>query len=322
MRAKSNLKNLMNSANPAIRTAARSAYKVYRKIYDSKMSYAFRFKPYLSDEKYLNYLYKKHFGVHPNLDHPTNFNEKNNWRKLHDRRPEYTDMVDKYKFKSYVERKAGPGYTIPLIGVWDQPEDVPYDKLPGKFVLKANHDGGVIVCRDKDTFDKEKAIKDLNYALGCDYFVQSREWPYKNVERKVICEEYMGENLTDYKNYCFNGKLMYTFVWKNVSRADGRKPTPYFCGAYDRNWEKTDLSLKYDSLDETIPKPDKYDEMVALAEKLSAGIPFVRTDCYLIDGHVYAGEMTFFPWGGFLKFQDEKWNQKLGELEQLPENIE
>ena len=152
-----------------------------------------------------------------------------------------------------------------------------------------------------------------------DYFPMSREWPYKNVERKIICEQYMGENLTDYKNYCFNGKMLYSFVWKNESRADGRKPEAFFCGAYDREWKKTGIDIDYPSRTDVIDKPDCYDEMVVIAEKMSAGIPFVRVDCYIINNHVYVGEMTFFPWGGFQKFKDEYWNDYLGQLEKLPQ---
>lgn len=186
-------------------------------------------------------------------------------------------------------------------------------------MLKVNHAGGVIVCRDKGRFDKKGAIKELREALKADYFYGSREWPYKNVKRKVICEAYMGENLTDYKNYCFNGKLQYTFVWENESRSDGRKPTAYFCGAYDRQWQKSGIDIDYPTHDKLVGKPDCYEELVEIAEKMSAGIPFVRVDCYIINNQVYVGEMTFFPWGGFMKFKDEAWNRALGDLEELPD---
>lgn len=278
----------------------------------------FRYKGYWNDKKYVSYKFKKLFGKELNLDNPENFNEKNNWRKLYDRKDIYTDMVDKYKIKSVVNDRCGEGYTFKILGAWDNPKDIDFDVLPDKFVLKVNHAGGVIVCRDKNSFDRKKAIKELNQTLKTNYFIMSREWPYKNVDRKIIAEEYMGENLIDYKNYCFNGKLMYTFVWKNISREDGRKPTAHFCGAYDTDWNKTDIEIDYPSLDETVEKPLCYDLMKEVSEKMSADIPFVRTDCYIINDKVYVGEMTFFPWGGFMKFKDEKWNRKLGELQKLP----
>lgn len=138
------------------------------------------------------------------------------------------------------------------------------------------------------------------------------------MERKIIAEAYMGENLIDYKNYCFGGKLMYTFVWKNHSREDGLKPEAHFCGAYDRNWENSGIEIDYPTDEVEVPKPMCYEKMVSVAEKLSEGITFVRVDCYIIDNLVYVGEMTFFPWGGFQKFKDERWNDYLGRLEELP----
>ena len=292
---------------------------MYKWFSDSKLVYSIRFCPDMDDEKYIVRKYKRIFHTAPNLVSPQNFNEKNNWRKLHDHRNIYTSMVDKYKLKEIVCEKCGKGYTFPLIGVWDKPQDIDFSTLPDQFVLKVNHAGGVIVCRSKTSFNIQEAVADLMREQMRDYFPMSREWPYKNVERKIICEQYMGENLTDYKNYCFNGKMLYSFVWKNESRADGRKPEAFFCGAYDREWKKTGIDIDYPSRTDVIDKPDCYDEMVVIAEKMSAGIPFVRVDCYIINNHVYVGEMTFFPWGGFQKFKDEYWNDYLGQLEKLPQ---
>ena len=273
----------------------------------------------MPDKEYIDRLYYAKFGSHIDWNDSKNFNEKNNWRKLYDRRPIYTDMVDKYKVKGIIAERAGKEHTFPLLGVWDTPEEIDFTTLPEQFVLKPNHSGGVIVCRDKSCFNQSVAIKELRREYQREFYRYSREWPYKNVERKIIAEQYMGENLTDYKNYCFNGKLQYTFVWQNESRADGRKPQAYFCGAYDRKWEKSGIRIGYPSRDLQIEKPACYDELIRVAEAMSKGIPFVRVDCYIIDEHVYIGEMTFFPWGGFMKFEDEKWDQLLGDLEVLPE---
>lgn len=273
----------------------------------------------MNDEKYIHYLYKKRFKRELSLSDPKTFTEKCNWRKLHDRQDIYTSMVDKYKVKEIIEERCGKEYMIPLLGVWDKPESIDFDVLPIKFVLKANHAGGVIICRDKTIFDTDKAKSFLTYSLKDDYYSRSREWPYKKVQRKIVCEEYIGENLTEYKNYCFNGKLEYTFVWKNKSEVNGLKPKAYFTGAYDREWHKTDIKIAYPSLDEDYKKPEHYDTLVEIVEKMSEGIPFVRVDCYILDNRIYVGEMTFFPWGGFMKFIDEKWNLKLGEMMTLSE---
>lgn len=177
--------------------------------------------------------------------------------------------------------------------------------------------GGIVACKDKYIFDKEKAIKDLRIMQNLNYYCLSREWPYKNVDRKILAEQYMGENLIDYKNYCFDGHVMYTLVWENQSREDGRKPEPYFCGAYDRHWIKTGMKLGYPSHDKLIQRPDNYSEMIKIAEKLSDGFPFVRVDCYVLNSKVYVGEMTLFPWGGFQIFVDEEWDYILGDMEKL-----
>ena len=276
------------------------------------------FYNWMPDDLFLKKRFLLFMGKELDLKNPKSFNEKNNWRKLNDRKDIYTQMADKYGAKSVIADRVGEEFTFPLLGVWNRAEDIDFSKLPDQFVLKVNHAGGVIVCRNKATFDKNKAIKALKRDLKIDYFIQSREWPYKNIQRKIICEKYMGENLTDYKNYCFNGKLHYTFVWENQSRKDGRKPAAFFCGAYNRDWEKSEIDIDYPTQDVALKKPQCYEEMVRIAETMSAGIPFVRIDCYIINNRVYVGEMTFFPWGGFMRFKDEKWDLMLGALEELP----
>ena len=220
-----------------------------------------RFRPYKSDASYIKWLFKKRFHKECNLDTPRTFNEKNNWRKLHDRKDIYTSMVDKYRVKAVIAERAGEEHAIKLLGVWEDPRDIDFDSLPDQFVLKANHAGGVIVCRDKSKLNKKEVIKELRQAKKINYFWRSREWPYKNVKRCIIAEEYIGENLVDYKNYCFNGKLGYTFVWENVSRADGRKPKAHFCGAYDRDWNRSEIDIDYPAMDKIAEKPQGYEKM-------------------------------------------------------------
>ena len=276
------------------------------------------FKASWSDEQYIRMKYKEVFGVEPDLEHPKNFNEKNNWRKIHDHNPLYTSMVDKYRSKKVITERVGAEHTFPLLGAWDKPEQIDWDSLPDQFVLKCNHAGGVVVCRDKKTFDRAAAVKRLKQTFKRNYYLRSREWPYKDVRKKIIAEQYMGENLIDFKNYCFDGKLTYTLVWQNHSREDGYKPDAYFCGAYDRDWKKTDMDLDYPTDDVMIEKPLCYDKLIEITEKMSQGIPFVRVDTYIIGDRIYVGEMTFFPWGGFQKFKSDKWNNYLGSIERLP----
>lgn len=293
----------------------KTAKKFLLWVADLQPIFLLRNKFYLNDKRFIEKRFKKKFGYIPDLENPRTFNEKNNWRKLYDRKDIYTKIVDKYLFKEYVKEKVGESYTFPLLGVWDDARDIDFDKLPEAYVLKVNHAGGVVVCRNNKTFNRQKAIRYLNHEKKRSFYIRSREWPYKNVQRKIICEKYMGENLIDYKNYCFNGKTYYTFVWQNMSREDGRKPDPTFCGAYDRNWDKSEIEIGYPSADIMVDKPEVYDEMIRIAEKLSESIPFVRVDCYIINNHVYVGEMTFFPWGGFMKFKNPEIDKKLGDLE-------
>ncbi len=295
--------------------------KIKRFIADPvlRIYYLSRLGFYKDDRRYIEKKYRAFFGEYPDLDCPKTFNEKNNWRKLHDRKEIYTEMVDKYLVKNIIEERVGKDHMFKLLGVWNSANEIDFSLLPDKFVLKTNHSGGVIVCRDRKEFDCRKAVRELNIQLKKNYFIYSREWPYKNVKRKIICEEYMGENLTDFKNYCFNGEVYYTFVWENQSRNDGRKPEAYFCGAYDRNWNNSGIEINYPSRNTKIRKPDCYDEMIKVAQKMAKGIPFVRVDCYILDNHVYIGEMTFFPWGGFQIFKNPQYDIMLGNLERLPE---
>lgn len=196
--------------------ARRILEPTYRIYSGSKLRFFIRYRPHMNDKKYIVGMYKAEFGKKPDLVNPKSFNEKNNWRKLYDRENLYTLLADKFRIKEIIAERCGAEHTFPLLGVWDEPEDIDFDLLPDKFVLKNNHSGGVIVCRDKARFNKAEAVEELKRGKRVDYSAMCREWPYKNIERRIIAEQYMGENLIDFKNYCFDGKLAYTFVWRNV----------------------------------------------------------------------------------------------------------
>ena len=268
----------------------------------------------LSDEQYLKKKFKIMMGYELNLACPKTFNEKLQWLKLHNRRPEYTMMVDKYKVREYIADKLGEEYLIPLLGVWDDPDEIDFDKLPNQFVLKCNHNSGLgmCICKDKSKLDISAVKKGLRKGLEQDYFLPGREWPYKNVPRKIICEKYMKmegcSELTDYKYMCFNGKVKCVFVCSERFSADGLKIT-----IFDRNWSALPVKRDYLKSDKNIPMPKFHHKMMELAEVLSEGIPFIRVDFYEINNHIYFGELTFFPASGFEKFTPEEWDYKLGE---------
>lgn len=273
----------------------------------------------MSDERFLRMIYYIKFHKPLNLKSPQTFNEKLQWLKLNDHRPEYTMMVDKYKVKGYVADIIGDKYIIPTLGVWDRPEDIDWDKLPNQFVLKTNHDGGnfgVVVCRDKSAFDKKKAISRLQASLERNVYKFGREWPYKNVERKVFAEQYLEDNsssdLPDYKFFCFDGEVKALFI--GTERKSGDVKFDYF----DSDFNHLDIVQHHPMSGRTIPKPDNFKEMKEVASKLSKGIPHVRVDLYDVNGNVYFGEMTFFHHGGMFPFHPEHWDKDFGEWIKLP----
>lgn len=282
--------------------------------FNSKMG----FYKYISDRMYLEKFFKIHMGYDLNLEDPQTFNEKLQWLKLYDRKPEYTIMVDKYKVRDYISDKIGKEYLIPLLGVWDDPDDIDFDSLPNKFVLKCNHDsGGLSICRNKETFNVNMAKKKLKKSLKTNYYYFGREWPYKNVPRKIICEKYMtdetGENLKDYKFYCFDGIPKLVGVYQD--RNSDKETTGDF---FDMNFEWVGLKFGMPNAKIKPQKPNKFEEMIQIAKTLSEGIPHVRVDLYLSNDKIYFGELTFFDGSGFDRIEPIDWDYKLGSRIKLP----
>lgn len=256
----------------------------------------------LDDKNYLKRMYRIKMGKQLDLKNPKTFNEKLQWLKLYNRNTLYTKLVDKYKVRDYISEKIGEEYLIPLLGVWDDSDDIDFDSLPNKFVLKCNHNSGLgmCICTDKNKLDVKEVKKELRKGLNQDYYLTGREWPYKNVPRKIIAEKYMVDDstsneFTDYKFFCFNGYVDCVMVC--LDRNSGN-PKFYF---FDKDWKLKRLNKrgKEAPKDFTIPKPECIDEMFEIASKLSEGFPFVRVDLYQSYGKIYFGEMTFYPDSGF-----------------------
>ena len=247
---------------------------------------------------YLIMRYYLEMGKPLHLDNPKTMNEKLQWLKLYNRKPEYTQMVDKVLAKDYVANLIGQKYIVPTLGVWDHFDEIDFDKLPKQFVLKTNHSGGstgVVICKDKTTFDKVSAKKKLERSLKRDISRSLIEWPYRNVKRKILAEEYLGDDLIDYKFYCFNGEV--DVVMNCIERQTGN-PKFYF---FDKEWNLRRLNKRGKEAPEgfTLPKPEGMDEMFIIAARLSEGLPFARVDLYNINGIIYFSEITFFPDSGF-----------------------
>lgn len=274
----------------------------------------------MPDREYLSKRFKARLGYPLNLDDPVTFNEKLQWLKLYDRRPEYTTMVDKYAVKKYVADIIGEQYIIPTLGVWDRFEDIDFDKLPNQFVLKCTHDsGGLVVCKDKTKLNKSKAKKKIEKCLKNNYFYLGREWPYKNVHPRIIAEQYMEDNqsseLRDYKFFCFNGRVEFLYLSEGLENHETAR-----ISYVSLDWEKMPFCRDdYKPFEQLPPKPDNLEEMVRIAEELSAGIPHVRVDFYNVNGQILFGELTFYSGSGFTKFDPESSDFEIGKLLELPE---
>lgn len=276
-------------------------------------------KQLLPTKMYIKWMYKKKFGKSLDLHNPKTFNEKMQWLKIYDRKSEYTKMVDKYAVREYVSKKIGDEYLIPLLGVWEKFEDINFNELPDKFVLKCTHDsGGVMICKEKKYFDKNKAKLFFDKHLSNNYYYGTREYPYKNIKPKIIAEKYLEDEIIkqtpeDYKLMCFNGKVKCSFVCTERGSDNGLKVT-----FFDEYWKKLPFSRMYPASTQDIPKPINYDKMVELSEILASNIPFVRIDFYEVNNKLYFGEITFYPGSGLEEFTPVEWDYKLGELIKLP----
>lgn len=261
--------------------------------------------------------YYRFFGKFPDLKNPKTFNEKLQWLKLYDRKPEYTRMVDKYEAKKYVAERIGEEYIVPTYGVWDHFDEIDFDALPNQFVLKCTHDcGGLVICRDKASLDWAAAKKKIESCLKRNYFWQGREWPYKNVEPRVIAEKYMEDSgnfaLPVYKIFCFNGEP------RIIQAVQNDKLPGEIIDYFDSTWTKLNMRQNFPNSQELLPKPERLTEMFMLARTLSDGFPFLRTDFYTINNQVFFSENTFYSDAGFACFHPANWDEILGSWIELP----
>ena len=278
---------------------------------------SYKFFNLLPDKFFIQLKFFKNFHRFPNLKNPKTFNEKLQWLKLYDRNPYYTKLVDKYEVKKIVADIIGEEYIIPTLGIWDNANDIDFDSLPNKFVLKATHDSGrVIICKDKDKLDKEWAKKEMSKSLERNFYALTREWPYKDVPRRIIAEAFIEDpsgDLKDYKFFCFNGKVEFFKI-------DFDRFVKHKANYYNLKWEIQGFEEIVCPNDKTQQhqQPQNFNKMVEFAEKLSKGLPFSRIDFYNANGKIYFGETTFFPNSGMGKFNPAEADIELGEMLKLP----
>ncbi len=274
---------------------------------------------FLDDVTYTRVKYRLVFRKKINLENPKTWNEKIQWLKLYYRKPEYISLVDKLEVRKYIADTIGDQYLIPLLGSWDRAQDIDFDRLPDRFVLKCTHDSGsVVICKDKKTFDREAAIKSLQKKAKKNLYWWNREWVYKDLKARIIAEEYMEDQATgelrDYKFFCYNGICKGLFIASN--RQNSLMPTTF--DFYDRNYIHLDVRQGHPNANPIPAPPQNMEEMILLSEKLAQSIPFVRIDFYEVNGKTYFGEITFFHNGGFVPFEPPEWDEKFGQLLELP----
>lgn len=291
-------------------------HKEYKQLYfGEKSGWIRKLIDQIPDVPYLKWIYKMQTGKKLDLEAPKEYNEWLQFLKLNCRRSEMAVLADKYMVRKWVEEKIGTQYVIPVLGIWDNPDAIDFSMLPKSFVIKCTHDSGsIIVCKDRDGFDKEAAIEKLRKRMQINYFYYLREWPYFMIKPRIIAESLLldpnkeDKELYDYKFFCFSGEPYFVMTVKD------RFTIPREC-VFDMSFNPLDVSLGNKTFSyHEICKPQNFDKMVSIARLLSNGYPHVRVDLYNIDGKIYFGEMTFFHWGGFALIEPQSFSFELGRL--------
>ena len=286
-------------------------FKFFKKYYIKK-------KGYMPDSKYIPIYYKEKMGKDLDLNNPKTIAEKLHWMKLYYRDPLFVLLADKYRNRFYVEKVTGKDYSVTVLGKWKRVGQIDFDALPDKFVLKTNHDDIPILILDKKNTNLQKIKEILFEKLHTSKYVSGREWSYKNIKRCIFAEELLGDGvheLLDYKFFCFYGEVKFIYIFSNST--DGKRGKMNF---FDKDFNPMPfMHYKYPPNSRAIPKPDNYGEMVALAEKLSQNIPFVRVDMFNVEGKIYVGEFTFYPSNGILSYDPPEYEEIIGSYLPLPE---
>lgn len=276
----------------------------------------------LPDKWHQKLMYRAYIGKKLNLKKPKTYNEKLQWIKLYDRKPEYTRNADKYAVRAYIAEILGEEYLIPLHGVYENTKDIDWGQLPDKFVLKATHGSGTnIICKDINKLDIEEASNKMDGWLHRNAYWYGREWCYKNIQPRIICEQFLetedGLPPIDYKFMCFNGEP------KLIQVHHGRGTPEYSLTYYSPEWKKTEIKrIDAPSTEIECARPVRLNEMLDVARQLSMNTYYARIDLYYESGHIYFGEITYYPTSGYSTFDDDETDAYLGSLIKLPMDAE
>lgn len=256
-------------------------------------------------ERYIKKRFKKSLGYDINFDkEPETFNQKIQFRKLYDNNPLYSICADKYRVREYVKEKIGEEYLVPLYLVTDKLTEEQWEKLPNSFVAKANHNSGPVqIVRDKSKVNKKEIIRELNNQVKLDYGILSMEKFYSDIPRKIIVEQYLKDNIEDYKFHTFRREVYLERITReglgSIYLVD--------------NWKNMKLSIGYQVDHQTYTKPKNFEKMLEIVKKLSQDFNYLRVDLYNVAGKIYVGELTFCESSGFGRFTDREWDYKFGQ---------
>lgn len=284
--------------------------------YKSKLNAIFE-----SDRHFAIRTYKKKFGKVLNLDNPCTFDEKLWWLKLNNRAPLLTICSDKYLVREYV-RGCDLGHILnELYGVYDDAREIDFDSLPDEVFFKCNHTSGINRIYDKNVFfDKEDFIQRFNFVLKQNYYTKSREWNYKNIKPLIICERVLKQSdgtlpIVDYKFLCFAGEPKLLLYETGLCKDNGEHAGKGNRKVLDMNFMPVDIKfITIEPFGEAeAEKPVNLNQMVEYAKIISKPFPICRVDLYNIDGSIFFGEITFYPWGGYNNIHPEEWATILGD---------
>lgn len=254
-----------------------------------------------------------------NLKNPKTFNEKIQWYKIYYRSPIFRQLADKYQVRDYVTEKVGEQYLNELLGVYKNPSEIDFERLPEKFVLKCVHGSGFnLIVKDKSRLNIEATCKQLRKWQKKKFYNKGKEWSYKNLEPLIVAEKFLTDRngaLNDYKFFCFNGDIK--FIQVDLER----KINDYRC-YYDTIWNKLPFYTEKNPFFEgEVEKPENLEDMIHVVKELSKGIPFVRVDLYSVNNKTIFGEMTFYPTNGTKAFLPLEYNRIIGDYFILPNAI-
>lgn len=294
----------------------------YKKILKSqKMRFALLYMlRIIPDEAMLRLQYRLKLKRKLDLDDPKRFTEKIQWYKLHYKNEVMPQCSDKYLVREYVKSKGLAHILNELYCVYERPEDIDLEKLPEKFVMKLSNGSGTnLLCRDKSILNNEKVIRKFKWFTRKVKANAGREWPYMKVPSTIVVERLLEDEsrvnnaINDYKILCFNGKPEYIIC------ISGRYTDQCNHLVYDTEWKKVYVASEGARIEEDEPKPENLSEMLEIASKLSEDFPFARIDLYSLKGRVYFGEITFYPWSGYMEFDPDEFDFLLGEKFSLKE---